>query len=144
MSTKMIVWACVSLLLIAAETMAPGLFLLWLGLAAAVVCVLVWILPGLTVLVQVVSFVVFSFVSIAVYVKFFREKESASDQPLLNRRGEQLVDKVFNLETAIINGQGRLKIGDAFWAVQGPDLPVNTAVRIIAVDSMTLRVMPAE
>jgi inner membrane protein len=144
MSTKMIVWACVALLLIAAETMAPGLFLLWLGLAAAVVCALVWILPGLTVLVQVVLFVIFSFVSIAVYVKFFREKESASDQPLLNRRGEQLVDKVFNLETAIINGQGRVKIGDAFWAVQGPDLPVNTAVRIIAVDSMTLRVIAAE
>ena len=89
-------------------------------------------------------FVVFSFVSIAVYVKFFREKESASDQPLLNRRGEQLIDKVYNLETAIVNGQGRVKIGDAFWAVQGPDLPVNSAVRIIAVDSMTLRVIPAE
>lgn len=144
MSPKMIVWACVALLLIAAETMAPGLFLLWLGLAAAVVCILVWILPGLTVLAQVILFVVFSFVSIAVYVKFFREKESASDQPLLNRRGEQLVDKVYNLETAIVNGQGRVKIGDAFWAVQGPDLPVNSAVRIIAVDSMTLRVIPAE
>lgn len=144
MSPKMIVWACVALLLIAAETMAPGLFLLWLGLAAAVVFVLVWILPGLTVLAQVMLFVVFSFVSIAVYVKFFREKESASDQPLLNRRGEQLVDKVYNLETAIVNGQGRVKIGDAFWAVQGPDLPVNAAVRIIAVDSMTLRVIPAE
>ncbi|MGH8049707.1 MAG: NfeD family protein [Arenimonas sp.] len=144
MSPKMIVWACVALLLIAAETMAPGLFLLWLGLAAAVVFVLVWILPGLTVLAQVILFVVFSFVSIAVYVKFFRERESPSDQPLLNRRGEQLVDKVYNLETAIINGQGRLKIGDAFWAVQGPDLPVNAAVRIIAVDSMTLRVIPAE
>lgn len=144
MSPKMIVWACVALLLIAAETMAPGLFLLWLGLAAGVVCILVWVLPGLTVLAQVILFVIFSFVSIAVYVKFFREKESPSDQPLLNRRGEQLVDKVYNLETAIVNGQGRVKIGDAFWAVQGPDLPVNAAVRIIAVDSMTLRVIPAE
>ncbi len=144
MSPKMILWACLALLLIAAETMAPGLFLLWLGLAAAVVFFIVWLLPGLSLLMQVVAFVVFSFVSIAVYVKFFREKESASDQPLLNRRGEQLVDKVYNLETAIVNGQGRVKIGDAFWNVQGPDLPVNTAVRIVAVDSMNLRVIPAE
>jgi len=110
----MILWACLSLLLIAAETMAPGLFLLWLGLAAAVVFFIVWLLPTLSVLTQVVLFVIFSFVSIAVYVKFFREKESPSDQPLLNRRGEQLVDRVLNLETAIINGQGRVKIGDAF------------------------------
>jgi len=144
MSPKMILWACLALLLIAAETMAPGLFLLWLGLAAGVVFFIVWAMPELSVLGQVVLFVVFSFVSIAVYVKFFREKESESDQPLLNRRGEQLVDKVYNLETAIVNGQGRVKIGDAFWNVQGPDLPVNTAVRIVAVDSMNLRVIPAE
>lgn len=144
MSPKMILWACVSLLLIAAETMAPGLFLLWLGLAAAVVFFLVWLLPGLSLLMQVVLFVIFSFVSVGVYVKFFREKESPSDQPLLNKRGEQLVDRVLSLETAIINGQGRVKIGDAFWTVQGPDLPANTAVRVIAVDSMTLRVIPAE
>jgi len=144
MSPKMILWGCLALLLIAAETMAPGLFLLWLGLAAGVVFFIVWAMPELSVLGQVVLFVVFSFVSIAVYVKFFREKESESDQPLLNRRGEQLVDKVYNLETAIVNGQGRVKIGDAFWNVQGPDLPVNTAVRIVAVDSMNLRVIPAE
>ncbi len=144
MSPKMILWACLALLLIAAETMAPGLFLLWLGLAAAVVFFIVWLLPALSVLTQVVLFVIFSFVSIAVYVKFFREKESPSDQPLLNRRGEQLVDRVLNLETAIINGQGRVKIGDAFWTVQGPDLPAGTAVRVVAVDSMTLKVTPAE
>ncbi|MEO8002505.1 MAG: NfeD family protein [Arenimonas sp.] len=144
MSPKMILWACLALLLIAAETMAPGLFLLWLGLAAGVVFFIVWALPELPMLGQVVLFVVFSFVSIAVYVKFFRNKESASDQPLLNRRGEQLVDKVYNLETAIINGQGRVKIGDAFWTVQGPDLPVHAAVRIVAIDSMILRVIPAE
>ena len=68
MSPKMILWACLALLLIAAETMAPGLFLLWLGLAAAVVFFIVWLLPTLSVLTQVVLFVIFSFVSIAVYV----------------------------------------------------------------------------
>ena len=132
MSPKMILWGCLALLLVAAETMVPGLFLLWLGLAAGVVFFIVWALPDLAILGQVV------------YVKFFRDKESASDHPLLNRRGEQLVDKIYNLETAIINGHGRVKIGDAFWTVQGPDLPVDSAVRIIAVDSMVLRVIPAE
>jgi membrane protein implicated in regulation of membrane protease activity len=144
MSAKMIVWACISLALIAAETMAPGIFLLWLGFAAAAVFLLVFVLPGMTLLMQVLLFVVLSFVSVGVYVKFFRGKEAPSDQPLLNRRGEQLVDKVMSLETAIINGQGRVKIGDAFWTVQGPDLPANTLVRVISVDSMTLRVIPAE
>ena len=144
MSPKMIVWACIALGLIAAETMAPGIFLLWLGFAAAAVFLLVFILPDMTLLMQVLLFVVLSFVSVGVYVKFLRGKEVPSDQPLLNKRGEQLVDKVMSLETAIINGQGRVKIGDAYWTVQGPDLPANTVVRVVSVDSMTLRVSPAE
>ena len=144
MSPKMIVWACIALGLIAAETLAPGIFLLWLGFAATAVFLLVFVLPELSLLMQVLLFVVLSFVSVSMYVKFFRGKEAPSDQPLLNRRGEQLIDKVLTLETAIINGQGRVKIGDAFWTVQGPDLPANTLVRVISVDSMTLRVSPAE
>lgn len=144
MSPKMIVWACIALGLIAAETLAPGIFLLWLGFAAAALFILVFVLPDLSLLMQVLLFVVLSFVSVSMYVKFFRGKEAPSDQPLLNRRGEQLIDKVLTLETAIINGQGRVKIGDAFWTVQGPDLPANTLVRVISVDSMTLRVSPAE
>jgi inner membrane protein len=144
MSPQMIVWACLALLLMAAETTAPGIFLLWLGIAASAVFLVVWLIPGLSVLMQVVLFVVFSFVAIGVYIQFFRRMESPSDKPLLNRRAEQLVDKVMTLETAITNGQGRVKIGDALWTVQGADLPAGSLVRVVAVDSMILRVIPAE
>ena len=144
MSPQMIVWACLALLLMAAETTAPGIFLLWLGIAASAVFLVVWLIPGLSVLVQVVLFVVFSFVAIGIYIQFFRRMESPSDKPLLNRRAEQLVDKVMTLETAITNGQGRVKIGDALWTVQGADMPVGSLVRVVSVDSMILRVIPAE
>ena len=56
MSPKMILWGCLALLLVAAETMVPGLFLLWLGLAAGVVFFIVWALPDLAILGQVVLF----------------------------------------------------------------------------------------
>ena len=144
MSTQMIVWLCVGLLLIAAETMAPGLFMIWLGLAALVIFFIVWLFPDLSLLMQVVLFVAFSFVMVGIYFQFFRGKETRSDKPFLNRRGEQLIDQVYALETAIVNGHGRVKIGDAFWTVQGADMPVNGLVRVVAVDSMTLKVVPAE
>ena len=64
----------------------------------------------------------------------------ASDQPLLNRRGEQLVDRVYPLDTAIVDGRGRLKIGDAFWVAEGPDLPQGVRVRITAVRGLSLQV----
>ena len=61
-----VAWAALALLLFAAEALAPGAFMLWLGLAAAAVFVLVFAFPGLTVLAQVAAFVVLSFVSIQV------------------------------------------------------------------------------
>jgi len=143
MNKAMILWASAALLLMAAETFAPGAFMLWLGFAAAGTFVLVWLLP-LSPIWQALAFVVLSFISIGVYMRFFRGQEKASDQPLLNRRGEQMIGRVLELETAITDGRGRVKIGDAFWTVAGPDLPVGSKVRVMAVDSMTLKVNPAE
>lgn len=140
MRTELMVWGGLALLLIAAETLAPGVFLLWLGLAAAVVFVGLLLVPGVEPIWQAVAFIALSFASIAVYVKFFRGKEEPSDQPLLNRRGQQLVGQVFVLDQAIVDGRGRLKIGDAFWTAEGDDLPQGTRVRIISADNMSLQV----
>lgn len=142
MRTDLIVWGCLALALMAAETLVPGAFLLWLGFAAAAVWLLLWVLP-LSPLWQVIAFTVLAFVSVAIYIKFFRDQEKPSDQPLLNRRGEQLVGQVFALEQAIVDGRGRLKIGDAFWVAEGPDLPQGTRVRIVSAGNMALQVVPA-
>ena len=37
----------------------------------------------------------------------------------------------------------RVQIADAFWVVEGPDLPAATTVRVVAVDGMTLKVQEA-
>ena len=137
-------WAALALVLIGMETMAPGILLLWLGFAAAGVFVLMVFGLKLSVLAQTLVFVVFSFVSVAVYFRFFRKSAETTDQPLLNRKQEQPVGKHINLETAIVNGDGRVKIGDAFWTVQGPDMPQGALVRVVGVDAGVLRVLPAE
>lgn len=137
---QIVTWAVVALLLFAAETLAPGAFMLWLGLAAAAVFLIVLAVPGLSVLLQVALFVVLSFISIQVYRHWFRGRERKSDQPLLNRRAEQLIGRVVPLERAIVNGIGRVQIADAYWDVAGAELPVGSAVRIVGTDGMTLRV----
>jgi membrane protein implicated in regulation of membrane protease activity len=141
--TEAIFWACLALLLIAAEVLAPGVFLLWLGFAAAAVFAVVLLVPGVPPLWQAVAFVVLSFLLIAVYRYFFRKHDRQSDQPLLNRKSEQLIGKVLPLHQAIVNGQGRVKIGDALWTVEGPDLPQGTQVRVIGATAMILKVDPA-
>ena len=136
-------WAVVALLLMAAEALAPGAFLLWMGFAAAALFLGVLVVPGIPILAQVAAFVVLSFVSIQVYRHWFRKGERQSDRPLLNRRAEQNIGVVAPLEQAITSGRGRIKLGDAFWVVEGPDLAVGTPVRVVAVDGMTLKVQEA-
>jgi len=137
---QVVAWAAVALLLFAAESLAPGAFMLWFGLAATAVFLIVLAVPGLSVLAQVAMFVVLSLVSIQVYRRWFRGRERRSDQPMLNRRAGQLLGRVVPLEHAIVNGVGRVQIADAYWDVTGPDLPIGSAVRIIGTDGMTLRV----
>lgn len=136
-------WAALALLLFAAEALAPGAFMLWLGLAAAAVFVLVLAFPSVSLLAQVVAFVVLSFVSIQIYRTWFRGREPQSDRPLLNRRAEQLVGRVVALERGIVQGRGRVQIADAFWDVSGPELDAGAMVRVVGTDGMTLHVEPA-
>lgn len=131
------------MLLIAAETLVPGAFLLWMGIAAAAVCVLVLAVPGMSLLVQIVAFVLLSFVSVQVYRSWFRGKGRQSDRPLLNRRAEQLIGRRVLLDQPIHDGRGRAKVDDAFWVVSGPELPAGSPVRIVGVDGMTLLVEAA-
>lgn len=144
MSTVQTAWLVFALVLMAGEMVIPEMFLLWLGFAALAVFGVLLGVPDLPLLWQGVSFGVFSALSIWVYLKFIRNRVGPSDQPLLNRRGEQLVGQVYPLEQAIVDGRGRLKIGDAFWVAEGPDLPQGTRVRVLAVRSMSLQVGPAE
>ncbi len=140
---QVVVWAAVALLLFAAETLVPGAFMLWLGFAATAVFLVALAVPELSLLAQVALFVALSFVSIQVYRRWFRGRERKSDQPMLNRRAEQLIGRVVPLESAVVNGSGRVQIADAYWDVAGPDLPVGSVVRVVGVDGMTLRVEPA-
>lgn len=135
-------WAALALGLIAAETLVPGAFLMWLGFAAAVVLLVVLVAPGIPLLAQVAAFIVLSFVSVAIYRRYFRGRMRPSDNPVLNRRAEQLVGEVLVLPGGIVGGQGRVQVADAFWTVAGPELPAGSRVRVVGVQGMTLQVEP--
>ena len=136
-------WALAALGLIAAEVIAPGAFMLWLGIAAAATCLIVFALPELPVIAQMLVFAVLSVASVLAYRHWFRGAGRSSDQPALNRRAEQLIGRVEPLVAPIVDGRGRLKIGDAFWTAHGPDLPAGVRVRVLASEAGSLRVEPA-
>jgi inner membrane protein len=134
-------WWILALALIGAEMLVPGYFMLWIGIAGGLVGALLLLFPDLGLGVQATLFFVFAMISCFVYWKFVRPlMNSASEQPLLNRRGEQLIGKRYVLATPIINGHGKARVGDSLWLVEGADLPSGTAVEVFAVDGTTLMV----
>lgn len=143
MRWEVVAWGALALVLFAAEALAPGAFMLWIGIGAAAVFVLVAVFADIPLLWQVVAFVLLSVVSIQCYRRWGRSHDRQSDQPLLNRRAEQLIGRVVVLDQGIVAGKGRAKIDDAFWVVAGPDLPAGSPVRVVAVEGMTLKVQQA-
>jgi membrane protein implicated in regulation of membrane protease activity len=61
----------------------------------------------------------------------------------LNARGDSLVGRTIVLDTPILGGQGRVKLGDGSWTITGPDMAAGSRVRVAACSGNELRVEPA-
>ena len=135
-------WWILALLLIAGELLVPGYFLLWIGLAAAAMGVLLWVVPTVGLLAQAIVFGLLAFAACLVYARWVRPKleRRAPGSERLNRRAEQMIGQRYELIEAIVNGRGKARVGDGQWLVSGPDLPVGSTVEVIGVDAGTLQV----
>ena len=134
-------WWLLALLLIGMEMVAPGYFMLWIGIAAGIMGLISLVTPNLSPIVQALLFAALSIAACLAYWKFIRPlAEQRNDQPLLNRRGEKLIGQRFVLSDAIVNGRGKVKVGDGEWLAEGPDLPAGIEVEVVAVAGTTLRV----
>jgi membrane protein implicated in regulation of membrane protease activity len=132
-------WFTAGGLLLVLEVLAPGVFMLWLGLAALVV-------GGISVFVdwnwqaQFVAFAVFSVAAVPLWRRLAMQGKSATDQPFLNRRAEALVGRIFTLEKPIVNGSGTLGVDDTVWRINGADVAAGSRVKVTRVDGPELHV----
>jgi hypothetical protein len=133
-------WWVLAVVLLALEVAAPGTFFLWLAVAAAVVGLVVLVLPELYWQLQVLLFAVTGVAAVVAWRIYAQRRPQRSDDPTLNRRGEQYVGQVFHLTEPIADGRGRMKVADTMWRIAGPDLPAGAKVRVVGVDGTVLRV----
>ena len=137
-------WWAFGLALVVVEMAAPGVFFLWLGIAAGLVGFMLLAAPDLSWQTQVFSFAVLSVVSVAAGRWILKRHPIHSDEPRLNRRGEQYTGRVFTLEQPIVNGQGKIRVDDSTWKVEGADCASGTRVRVVGVDGVVLKVESAD
>jgi len=137
-------WWLAGLVLVIIEMMMPGVVFLWLGIAAFIVGAAVLVLPDLSGAWQIGLFAVLSVASIVLGRMYLKRHPIGSDDPTLNRRGEQYIGRAFTLDEAIVNGKGKLRVDDTIWRVEGDDLESGTKVTVVGVDGVILRVRSAD
>lgn len=136
-------WLIVAVLLIGAETLFPGAFLLWIGVAAASVSFVLLLFPDISLWIQCIIFACFSLLSIFISKKLIRKQGYSEGDSSLNNRGAQYIGNTFTLSKAIVNGRGKVRVEDTEWLASGPDLPQGTRVIVVGVEGTRLRVEKA-
>lgn len=135
------VWWVVGLLLLGFEIVIPGIFLLWIGIAAMIVGAIslaLWDSGIWPWQLQIVIFAALAVGSSYIGKRFVADRQGDSDQPLLNQRTERLIGRTSTLLEPIENGRGRIKLDDTLWVIEGPDLDTGATIEIVAASSNRL------
>lgn len=135
------VWLTLGLVLAGLEMLVPGVYLMWIALAALAI-------GGLTAAfdislpMQVINFVFLSLILAFSARRHLRDRPIESADPLMNRRGARLVGETATVVQAIEHGSGRVKLGDSEWIAHGPDAAAGERVRVSGSDGAILLVEP--
>ena len=136
-------WLGAGALLGILEILLPGIFLIWIAIAAWITALITAFIP-LTLAWQLVVFVVLAFVTVFVGRQYYARNPVESADPNLNARAARLIGQTVTVETAIENGKGRVRVGDGVWNATGPDAPGGAKVRITGADGTCLTVELAD
>jgi len=135
-------WALAAVLLVF-EMMLPGVMFLFLAVGAAVCGLLLLIVPGTGLELQLFVFAIVAVASAVLLRTPLRRLQHRSGEATLNERGQSMVGRTFVLDQPILNGRGRITLGDGSWIVTGPDMAAGAKVRVAAVTGTELRIEPA-
>lgn len=133
-------WLIAALALGIAELVVPGVFLVFLGIAAAITAAMIFALPDLPVAAQIAAFAVWSGIAVAIGRRWYRDYPVETTDPLLNNRAGRMVGQTVTVEAPIVGGHGRVRVGDGSWPARGPDAAPGERLRIVAVEDGVLLV----
>ncbi len=145
------IWLGVGLLFLILELATGSLFLIWTGLAALAVSVLVFFAEDLGLHWQLIVFSVTAVTTTYLGRNYFRGRigPAVSDKPFLNRRSEQLAGRTVFALVDFKSGEGRVRLGDSQWSARiesagaPPVVAKDDALKIVRIEGATLIVVPA-
>ena len=134
------IWAIGGLVLLIAEIIAPGFFLVFLGVAA-IATGLFTLLFDLSLAPQLVLFVIYTALALMIGKRWYAEPDHADQSIKLNDPGRRMIGKIVTVVDPIDDHGGRVKVGDGEWTARGGPAAAGEKVRIIEVDGNCLSVV---
>jgi membrane protein implicated in regulation of membrane protease activity len=132
-------WLIGGVVLLIAEIIAPGFFLVFIG-AAALATGIFALLFDLGTSSHLALFALYAVLAVMVGRRFYANANVDSSAPLLNDRSAQLVGKVVAVVAAIDEHGGRVRLGDSEWNARGGPAAPGDRVRVTGVDGNCLKV----
>ena len=135
-------WLIGGVVLLIAELIAPGFFLIFIG-AAAITTGIATLLIGLPLALQMAVFAVLAFLSVRIGGRrAYATRYDYSADPLLNDRAGRLLGKVVVVVQPVDAHGGRVRVGDSEWSARGGPAAAGERVRIVDIDGNCLKVEP--
>jgi len=132
-----IIWGIIAIVLAVAEMVLPGVFLIWLSLAAALTAGLSLVVP-LNDSFQLLAFAIFSALSVSGGRLWYLARPVEPEDRLLNDRAARMIGRHVVVVEAISHGEGRVRLDDGTWPAEGPEAPVGAHMVVAAVKGSTL------
>jgi membrane protein implicated in regulation of membrane protease activity len=135
-------WLIGGVLLLIAELIAPGFFLVFIGGAALATGVIAMLLP-LSLPLQLAIFAVLAYLSARIGGRrAYAMKFDYSPDPFLNDRAKRLLGRVVVATQPIDSNGGRVRVGDSEWSARGGPAQPGERVRIVDIEGNCLKVEP--
>ncbi len=136
-------WMIGGVLLLIAEVIAPGFFLIFVG-AAALATGAFTLLFGLGLPAQLTLFAIYALVAVMIGRRVYANAATDSSDPLLNDRAARLVGRSVTVIEPIDEHGGRVRLGDSEWSARGGPGSPGERVRITGVEGNCLPVEPEQ
>jgi membrane protein implicated in regulation of membrane protease activity len=130
-------WAIAGVLLLIAEVIAPGFFLVFIG-AAAIATGLFTVLFDLGLAPQIGLFIIYAAVFVMVFKRWYGQADGPSADPLLNDRAARLIGRSLTVVEAVDEHSGRVRVGDSEWSARGGPAAPGDRVRVVSVEGNCL------
>lgn len=134
-------WLIGGVLLLIAEVIAPGFFLIFIG-AAAIAAGVFTLLFDLDIVYQLALFALYALVAVMIGRRVYANAHVDSSDPLLNDRGARLIGRSVTVIQDVDDHSGRVRVGDGEWSARGGPGRVGERVRITGVEGNCLLVEP--